>query len=441
MLNLCYLLFVIALIIIATTNLKVHPFLALLIAAILIGFLGGLNSTDVLTNLSEGFGNTLMSVGIIIACGTIIGTFLEHTGGANTIASCVMKLVGEKRSPLAMSITGFIVSIPVFCDSGFVILSTVNKALSRKTGISLAVLAVALSTGLYTTHVFVPPTPGPLAAAGTLGADIGLVLIWGLVVSIPTAGAGLLWAIFYASRFSIVPKEISDIGVEKNPHEDNAIRAFMPLLVPLLLITLKSIADSPAAPFGEGNFRNAIQFLGDPVIALLTGVLLVIFSRKQNSPETALGWVSEGLMSAGSIILITGAGGAFGNILRATGIADEFAAGMADWHLGIILPFLIAAAIKSAQGSSTVAIITTAALMTPLLQPMELTAPIAKALVVLAIGAGSMTVSHFNDSYFWVVSQFSDMNSETALRCHTAATLVQGLTGIATIIILESILV
>lgn len=440
MLNLLYLLLVMALVILATTKLKVHPFLALLLAAILIGFLGGLNSTDVIEKLSEGFGNTLKSVGIVIACGTIIGTFLEHTGGASIIASRVMKLVGEKKSPLAMSITGFIVSIPVFCDSGFVILSTVNKALSRKTGISLAVLAVALSTGLYTTHVFVPPTPGPLAAAGTLEADIGLVLIWGLVVSVPTAGAGLLWALFYASRFSIVPNEIPQSGDEESQHEGNAIRAFTPLLAPLLLITLKSVADSPAAPLGDGTLRSTIQFVGNPVIALLTGVLLVVGLRKQHSPDTALRWVSEGLMNAGSIILITGAGGAFGSILRATGIADDFAEGMADWHLGIVLPFLIAALLKSAQGSSTVAIITAAALMAPLLVPMDLTAPNAKALVVLAIGAGSMTVSHFNDSYFWVVSQFSEMNAETALRCHTVATLLQGITGIVTIVILKSLL-
>ncbi|QEG33184.1 GntP family permease [Bythopirellula goksoeyrii] len=439
MLNLLYLLLVIALVVFSTTKLKVHPFLALIMAAILMGFLGDLESTTVLSKLSEGFGNTLKSVGIVIACGTIIGTFLEHSGGANTIASSVMKLVGEKKSPLAMSITGFIVSIPVFCDSGFVILSTVNKALSRRTGISLAVLAVALSTGLYTTHVFVPPTPGPLAAAGTLGADIGRVLILGLIVSIPTAGAGLLWALLVASRYSIVPLNVHEENPSKN--EGSAFKSFTPLLAPLLLITLKSLADSPAYPFGEGSIRDVLQFIGDPVVALLTGVLLVIGFNGRNTPETTLRWVSEGLKNAGSIILITGAGGALGNILRATGIADAFAQGMADWHLGIALPFLIAAVLKSAQGSSTVAIITTAAIMLPLLEPMRLISPNAKALVVLAIGAGSMTVSHFNDSYFWVVSQFSDMNTDTALKCHTAATLAQGLAGIVTIAILKAVLI
>jgi len=440
MLNLVLLLFVIALVIFATTKLKLHPFLTLLFAAILMGFLGGMDSEALLAKLTEGFGNTLKSVGIVIACGTIIGTFLERTGGANTIASFVVGRVGEHRSPLAMSITGFIVSIPVFCDSGFVILSTINKALSRKTGVSLAVLAIALSTGLYTTHVFIPPTPGPLAAAGTLDADIGLVLILGLVVAVPTAAAGLLWALFYAVKFPIVPKEVPKSESDPVDQIGGTWQAFAPLAVPLVLIALKSIADYRTAPLGEGVLCEAIQFIGNPVVALLVGVLLVIGLGKQVSAQTTFNWVSAGLSNAGSIILITGAGGAFGNVLRATGIADSLAESMEHWHLGMFLPFLIAAVIKSAQGSSTVAIITTAALVSPLLEPMGLVSPPAKALVVLAIGAGSMTVSHFNDSYFWVVSQFSEMDSETALRCHTCATLAQGLAGIASILVLSSFL-
>ena len=439
--NVAVLVLVIALVIFATTKLRLHPFLTLLFAAILMGFLGGLDSAVLIAKLTEGFGNTLKSVGIVIACGTIIGTFLERTGGANAIAAFVVGKVGEKRSPLAMSITGFIVSIPVFCDSGFVILSTINKALSKKTGVSLAVLAVALSTGLYTTHVFVPPTPGPLAAAGTLGADVGLVLILGLVVAVPTAGAGLLWALFYAIKFPIVPKDIPNSENEISVQGSDPLRAFAPLAVPLVLISLKSVADYPTAPLGEGTLRETISFVGNPVIALLVGVLLVIGTGKQVSAQKAFHWVTKGLENAGSIILITGAGGAFGNILRATGVADDMAQSMDHWQLGIALPFVIAAVLKSAQGSSTVAIITTAALVSPLLEPMGLSEPAAKALVVLAIGAGSMTVSHFNDSYFWVVSQFSEMDSATALRCHTCATLVQGLVGIVSISLLASILV
>jgi len=449
MLNIASLVLIVLLIILATTKLKLHPFLALLFAAILAGFLGGLDSSAVLTRLTEGFGNTLRSIGIVIACGTIIGTILQNGGGAQTIAASMLQMVGEKRAPLAMSMTGFIVSIPVFCDSGFVLLSAINRALSRKTGISLAVLAIALATGLYTTHVFVPPTPGPLAAAGEIGAQISLVLILGLVVSIPTAGVGLLWAWYYASRFTIVVQTGDNTGENtREAMEQRAeigyrlcgrFAAFAPLLVPILLIAIKSMVDYPTEPLGAGILAHGLAFVGHPVVALLVGVLLSMAMVPGRAESLA--WVAEGLQGAGSIILITGAGGALGNILRATGIGDSLANGMAQWQLGIGLPFVIAAALKTAQESSTVAIITTAALVSPLLEPLGLAGEYAKALVVLAIGAGAMTVSHLNDSYFWVVAKFSDMDTATALRCHTLATLMQGLVGISTIGLLKLLLV
>ena len=437
MLNFLLLIIIIIIaIIIATTKFKLHPFLTLLLAGIVMGLLAGLNTNDLLAKLTEGFGSTLKSIGIVIACGTIIGTFLEKSGGAQSMASSVIKLVGEKRSPLAMTITGYIVSIPVFCDSGFVILSALNKALSKKTGLSLAVLAVALSTGLYTTHVFVPPTPGPLAAAATIGADIGLIILLGLIVSVPTAGVGLLWAHCYCRRFTIIPSDNAD-PVKETERTPPAWFSFAPLIIPIILIALKSIADYPTAPFGEGYLKNTFGFIGHPVMALIIGVFLAFGLKVDRSSESYLDWVASGLKNAGIIILITGAGGAFGNVLRATGIGDTLGQTMSQWQLGIFLPFIIAAVLKSAQGSSTVAIITTAALVSPLLEPMGFASPLAKALVVLAIGAGSMTVSHVNDSYFWVVSQFSDMDTATALRCHTLATLFQGITGIIVIGILS----
>ncbi len=434
------LLLVIALIILATAKLKLHPFLVLLLAAVAMGFTGGLSANGIIDKIAEGFGNTLKSIGIVIAFGTIIGTFLELSGGAKTMAASVLKIVGEKKSPLAMNIIGFIVSIPVFCDSGFVILSTLNKALSKKTGISLAVIAVALATGLYATHVFVPPTPGPLAAAATLGADVGLVLIFGLIVAVPSSAAGLLWAIFYAKKFDIDFTEAS-AGKEDIAKIPSALSAFTPLLLPIVLIALRSIADYPTHPFGVGSFSSFLDFIGNPIMALFIGVGFAFFLKKYNKSGTHFDWAATGLKNAGVIILITGAGGAFGNVLRATGIGSAMGTAMSGWHLGILLPFLIAAVLKSAQGSSTVAIITTAALVSPLLGPMGFTAPIAKALVVLAIGAGAMTVSHVNDSYFWVVSQFSDMNTPTALRTLTAATFLQGIVGIITVYILAAFLV
>ncbi|HPG38598.1 MAG TPA: GntP family permease [bacterium] len=440
MLTLVFLVLAIVFIVVSSTRFNLHPFLSLLIAAIFVGFSGGLDAAAVITAITDGFGSTLKSIGIVIAFGAIIGVFLERSGGAQALAAFVLKLVGEKRAPLAMNITGYIVSIPVFCDSGFVILSALNKAISKKTGLSMTILAVALATGLYSTHVFVPPTPGPLAAAATLNVDIGLVILLGLVVAIPASLAGLLWACFYGKRFHVTPQENVEAESVRQPHPAVSA-AFTPLLTPIALIALRSVADLPGLPFGQGWFYQVIMFLGNPVTALLIGVLLSFTLKSRKVKESAMDWVGEGLKSAGVIILITGAGGAFGGILRATHIGDTLGNALSQWQIGIFLPFIIAAVLKTAQGSSTVAIITTAALVSPLLPAMGLDSSLARALVVLAIGAGSMTVSHANDSYFWVVEQFSDMDTATALKCHTMATLMQGLVGIAVIALLTMVMV
>ncbi|MFA3782227.1 GntP family permease [Melioribacteraceae bacterium 4301-Me] len=435
---LVFLVIVIFFITISISKGKIHPFLVLLLAGLVMGYAAGLGTNEVIKRITDGFGSTLSSIGIVIASGTIIGTFLEKSGGAQSVAEFVLKKIGEKKSILAMSITGFIVSIPVFCDSGFVILSPLTKALSKKTGASLVTLSIALATGLYATHVFVPPTPGPLAAAATLGADIGLVLILGLIVAVPTTAAGYFWAKYFCRKYHI---DLENKLTEEKKILPKASSAFAPLLVPIIFISLKSIADYPTHPFGQNFLKEFIDFFGHPVVALLIGVVLSFFLKDKKIKESNFSWVSIGLKEAGTIILITGAGGAFGNVLRAANLGDTVSSSLSNWPIGIFFPFLIAAVLKSAQGSSTVALITTAAIMVPLLNMLGLASPIAKALVVLAIGAGSMTVSHLNDSYFWVVSQFSNMDTSIALKTHTTATLLQGITGIIFIFFLKLIFV
>ncbi|MCK4345815.1 MAG: GntP family permease, partial [Bacteroidales bacterium] len=334
--------------------------------------------------------------------------------------------------------TGFIISIPVFCDSGFVILSALNKALSKKSGMSLVVLAISLAAGLYATHVFIPPTPGPLAAAAALDADIGLVILLGLIVAVPASLAGYFWARYIGKKIHISVDEKFKMNDEVK--DLPGIRASIaPIFVPIILIALKSIADYPTHPFGEGILQQVLNFVGNPIIALFAGVLLA-FNLMKGSKSLRFDWVSSGLKDAGVIILITGAGGAFGNVLRASGIGDIIGSSLSNLQVGIILPFIVAAILKSAQGSSTVSIITTAAMIAPLLEPLGLESSMGKALTVLAVGAGAMTVSHLNDSYFWVVSQFSDMNVQTALKSHTVATLFQGLTAISVIAVMSLIL-
>jgi GntP family gluconate:H+ symporter len=250
---------------------------------------------------------------------------------------------------------------------------------------------------------------------------------------------GLLWARFIGKRFPLIPEKL-DVKPAEEETQPATWLAFAPILIPVILIALKSVADYPAAPFGSGSARQIIAFIGHPVIALIIGVFIAFGLKTRRTKGSQFEWVMEGLKNAGVIILITGAGGAFGHILRATGIGEMLGQIMAEWKLGIFLPFVIAAVLKTAQGSSTVAIITTAALVSPLIEPLGFVSPVSKALIVLSIGAGSMTVSHLNDSYFWVVSQFSGMDTSTALRSHTLATLFQGLAAIVTIAALSLLL-
>lgn len=429
----------------STVRVKLHPFLALLLAAFGVGLLSGLPAEETVTAITGGFGGTLGSIGIVIAAGTIIGSLLGKSGGTVVIANLIIRWIGKTRSALAMSITGAIVSIPVFCDSGFVILSPLNRSLASRAKKSLALYAVALSMGLYATHVFIPPTPGPIAAAGTLGADIGSVILLGLVVAVPVIIATYLFATVMGNRIYIDPSTADPIGGDaparpsaKDPEErPGAAAALLPILVPMLLIGLGSVAALPAEPFGEGWLASAILFLGNPNTALILGVFFAFRTVRKRGPNVYGDWVGEGLKSAGVIILITGAGGAFGSVLRATNIGDFLGQSLAEWDLGIVLPFFIAAALKTAQGSSTVSIITTASIMVPLLSGIGLSSGMGPVLVTLAIGAGAMTVSHANDSYFWVVSQFSGMDVAHAYRLQTLGSAVAGVTGMVAVFLLS----
>lgn len=430
---------VVILMVIAASKYKFHPFLSLLLAAIVMGFIGGLSESEVIETLMHGFGKTLGSIGIIIAFGTIIGAYLEKSGGAKTLANWALNTIGKKRSVLAMNITGFIVSIPVFCDSGFIILSSLNKAISKSSKIPLAVLGVSLAAGLYATHVFVPPTPGPLAATAALNADLGLVILLGLIVAIPVALSGYIWARYLNRKLEI---EDTDLVIESNKNEKlpKTSTSFIPIIVPIILIALKSFSNYPTHPFGEGIIAIVLNFIGNPIIALLIGVFLAFNLKPKQIKDTHFNWVSSGLKDAGIIILITGAGGAFGAILQSTGLGDIIGDSFSTMNLGLLLPFIIAAILKSAQGSSTVSIITTAAIMAPILESFGLDSSFGRALTVLSVGAGAMTVSHLNDSFFWVVAQFSGMDTTTALKTQTMSTFFQGFTGIIIVMVLGWIL-
>jgi GntP family gluconate:H+ symporter len=437
-------------IVIATSKFKLHPFLALILAAYGIGLSVKMPLLKIASTISGGFGGILAGIGLIIIIGTIIGIILEKSGGAITMAESVLKIVGAKRPALAMGLIGYIVSIPVFCDSGFVILNSLKNGMAKKTGASVLALSVALATGLYATHTFVPPTPGPIAAAGTLGMGdkLGLVMMFGLVVALVTTIVGVLWGMFIGKKLSCTPKEEEESGEPLLPNTLNVdniptpLEAFAPILVPVALIAASTIISfaTGVKPADASFGIQIIHFLGQPLNALLFGLFLCIRLIKYIEGTDFSKLVSKGLQDSASILIITGAGGALGGILKASPIGTYLGETLVQYNLGIFLPFIIAASLKTAQGSSTVALITTATIIAPLLEQLGLGSDTGRVLAVMATGAGAMTVSHANDSFFWVVSEFSGIDVKTAYKSLTLATLLQGVVGITVIAIMAKIL-
>ncbi|QYU68944.1 GntP family permease [Leptolyngbya sp. 15MV] len=430
----------VAFIVLATARWKLHPFLALLAAALIGGAAYGLPLADLPKVVGEGFGAILGSIGIVIVLGTVIGVILERTGAAITMAESVIRLLGNRFPTLCMSLIGFIVSIPVFCDSAYVILNSLKNAVAERMKVSVVAMSVALATGLYATHTFVPPTPGPIAAAGNLGlTNLGLLIAVGLVVALATALAGMAWGNRYIGR------EVALIDAPPvqapPPTRDRArpgpLAAFAPIFLPIALICLGSVASFPTRPMGEGALAAGAAFVGHPMVALLIG-LVAAAALIPTGGRTAqfADHVRDGIVAAAPILVITGAGGAFGAVLKATPLGTVISEALVAYNLGLLAPFLIAAGLKSAQGSTTVALVTTSAMFAPMLGDLGYATDMGRVLVVLAIGAGAMTVSHVNDSFFWAVSQFSRLPLPLAYRAFTAATLVQGLTGITTVYLL-----
>lgn len=440
---------IIAFIVIATSKFKLHPFLTLLIAAFLTAFAYQLPINSITATISGGVGGLLGQIGLVIVIGTIIGTVLEKSGAAITMAEFIIKLLGDRFPTLTMSLIGYIVSVPVFCDSGFVILNSLKESMAQKMKISPVAMSVALATGLYATHTFVPPTPGPIAAAGNLGLqdNLGLVIAVGIFVAATAAIAGMLWANRFANtepdlEETIEHPQISADDIRASYGQlPSTFMAFAPIMLPILLICLGSVANLPSRPFGDGSVYSLFIFLGNPLNALLVGLLISFGLLKGENRIIAFSErIAQGLTAAAPILLITGAGGAFGAVLKAAPIGSYLGETLSALGIGIFMPFIVSAALKSAQGSSTVALVTTSALVAPLLPELGLATEMGRVLTVMAIGAGAMTVSHANDSFFWVVSQFSRMSVSLAYRAHTMATLVQGLVAMLLIYVLSLVL-
>lgn len=436
----------IILMVVAIARWKVHPFLAILVTAILLAALLGVSFTDIPDVIGKGFGGVSSGIALVIIFGTLIGSVLERTGGAVALARAVERVVGKRHPRLAMMLIGWLVSIPVFCDSGFVLVSPIGKSLARRSGISPVPLMLALAAGLFASHVFIPPTPGPVAAAGMVGLENNLLLVIGLGVVI--SFLSLIPAYFFTGRIGkhIEPAEPStETHADEQGHHCSATLAFLPIVLPIVLMALGSVAALVTMPEG---IAATLTFLGKPVIALMIALLSCLPLLMQTKMTSEFYDITQSsLKTAGPIIFITAAGGVLGTVVVASGFVDIIKeSGEALKALGVVFPFLIAAILKSAQGSSTVAITTTASMMGmfndagSMMNALGFTSPLAAALVVMAIGAGAMTVSHANDSYFWVVTGFGGIKARDGYRTMTLMTLIMGLTAIALIALAATLL-
>ncbi len=414
----------IAILIFLVLKTKVQAFLALIICTVIVGIVGGMplstitledgKAFGIVNSITTGFGGTLGSIGIIIGFGVMMGQLFEATGAAKRMAHTFLRLFGKKREEEALALTGFLVSIPIFCDSGFVVLAPIAKAISKATKKSIIGLGVALAAGLVITHSMVPPTPGPLGVCGIFDIDVGKFILLSLVLSLPMAIACIAYARLYLSKkYYRIPNDEGEI-VElpyQEPDYENAfsmdvkglpgtLESFLPLIVPIVLILINTVASALGKTEG---FMEILIFLGQPIIAVGLGLLVAIFTLgRKLDRHTAVTEMERGMMSAGIIMLVTGGGGALGQIIKDSGLGTYMAEGLAKTAIPIIiLPLLISTAMRFTQGSGTVAMTTAASISAPIV----IAAGVSPLLGAVACCVGSLFFGYFNDSYFWVVNR------------------------------------
>lgn len=429
-------------IVLSSTVFKLHPLAGLLLAALGVGIFAGLPIDKLAETIGKGFGELMSKIGLMVILGCIIGAILDKSGAAIKVADVILNIFGKKRPAFAMSVIGAIVGIPVFCDSGFIILHKLNRIVAERTGIPLATISLSLSGGLFATHTLVPPTPGPLSAAGNLGIpdSIGLVILIGLVVSVPSLFVSTWFANRYTRHIAVT------VDNTDAPAQDLTLppawKAFMPILLPILLITLASSAQifhfSPV-------WTKWLGFFGSPLVSFLLAIFFSYSLFPKNAAANMNACFKSGIEHCGTTLVLVGAGGAFGAILKETELKHLVSEWLTRNEMSgvylLFIAFLIALFFKTAQGSTTSSMVLTTSILAPLLPSLGFTNPVQITLVVMAVGSGAMIVSHANDAWFWVVSQFTGMSATDTYRSHTILTGLQGIASFIVTVILYFILV
>ena len=450
----------IAVLIFLVLKTKVQAFLALIICTVIVGVVGGmplLNTTievdgvektfGIINSITSGFGGTLGSIGIIIGFGVMMGQIFEVTGAAKRMAYTFLKLFGKKREAEALALTGFLVSIPIFCDSGFVVLAPIAKAISRATKKSFIGLGVALAAGLVITHSLVPPTPGPLGVCGIFGIDVGSFILLTIILALPMTIACIAYSRLYLSKkYYRIPNEDGEVveAPYREPDYDGAfamdmsgvpgaLESFMPLLVPIVLILINTVATAVGATTG---IMEILIFLGQPIVAVGIGLLVAIFTLgRKLDRHTCLSEMEKGMMSAGIIMLVTGGGGALGQIIKDSGLGNFMAEGLAQTAIPIVvLPLLISTAMRFIQGSGTVAMTTAASISAPII----IASGASPLLGAIACCVGSLFFGYFNDSYFWVVNRTLGVSeAKDQLRVWSVTSTIAWAVGVVEVLVLN----
>jgi len=413
-------------IVLLTSRLKLNAFVSLLMVSLFLA-VTAIPNGDVVKIIKEGFGNTMASIGFLIILGAMIAVILDKTGGALSIARYILSKTGEKNAAAALGITGFIAGMPIFCDSGYIILSGLARSFSAKTKIAMPLIAGVLACSLYSVHCLIPPHPGALAAAGILDVPVGNLILIGTLFAIPGALAAYVWITRMTRGKGYQPAgethaNLSAMASDVPP----ASLSFLPIATPLLLISLSSLF-TILFPASRNLAVKSLIFMGQPIIALMIGVIISFPLIKNRGIQVLNTIFDSAIEKAGPILIVTAAGGMFGSVIKETGIGTEAGGLLSRTGLGLAVPFLIACIMKTAQGSSTVAIITTASFVAPMLQVLGLDTEWGKLFTMLAMGAGSMMISHANDSYFWVITKSSDIHADVTLRVYSTATVIMGL--------------
>lgn len=407
---------------------RLDAFPSLLIGAVATGLIAGMPPGELVASLTGGFGATLSSIGIVIGLGVAIGKVLEVSGGAYAIANSFVKVFGKGKEDIAMASTGAVVSIPIFCDTGYIMVNPIARTLAVISKRSVVTLLAALAGGLVISHSLVPPTPGPLAAAGLLGVDLGQFFIAGFSFILLLIPVVILYARFIGPRLEPYREDFLDEGPGnpsgdefslENPPKVSVGVALLPIVIPLVLILGNTVG---GALLPEGTLVSILSFLGAPAIALLIGLVVALYllPPKGTSRKTTVKWLGEAAAAGGMIIFVTGAGGAFGTILRDSGVGSALAEGVSALPIPLFLvPFVIASIVRVAQGSGTVAIITSSTLAVPLVE-----AGLNPLLAAMAACSGSLLFSYFNDSFFWVVTKFAGLSGTAAIKMWSGMTTV-----------------